>query len=59
MISGITFTCCSAYLEQMAQQTHELTKKIRKTIQMYAPLYLSNECQNDCTYCGFSLDSKI
>jgi 2-iminoacetate synthase len=22
-------------------------------------LYVSNECQNICTYCGFSLDNKI
>lgn len=49
-----------AYLEQMAQECHELTKKrFGKIIQMYAPLYLSNECQNICTYCGFSLDNKI
>ena len=49
-----------AYLEPMAQLSHELTKKrFGKTIQMYAPLYLSNECQNICTYCGFSLDNKI
>ena len=48
------------YLEQMAQISHKLTKKrFGKTIQMYAPLYLSNECQNICTYCGFSLDNKI
>ncbi|MEM0574901.1 2-iminoacetate synthase ThiH [Flavobacterium polysaccharolyticum] len=48
------------YLEQMAQISHELTKKrFGKTIQMYTPLYLSNECQNICTYCGFSLDNKI
>jgi 2-iminoacetate synthase len=48
------------YLEQMAQECHELTKKrFGKTIQMFAPLYLSNECQNICTYCGFSLDNKI
>lgn len=48
------------YLEQMAQECHTLTKKrFGKTIQMYAPLYLSNECQNICTYCGFSLDNKI
>jgi len=48
------------YLEQMAQESHQLTKKrFGKTIQMYAPLYLSNECQNICTYCGFSLDNKI
>lgn len=50
----------TVYLEQMAQQCHELTKeRFGKTIQMYAPLYLSNECQNICTYCGFSLDNKI
>lgn len=48
------------YLEQMAQLSHQLTKKrFGKTIQMYAPMYLSNECQNICTYCGFSLDNKI
>jgi 2-iminoacetate synthase len=43
----------------MAQLTHELKKTFWKTIQMYAPLYVSNECQNICTYCGFSLDNKI
>ncbi|AIG29349.1 thiamine biosynthesis protein ThiH [Flavobacterium psychrophilum] len=48
------------YLEQMAQLSSELTqKRFGKTIQMYAPLYLSNECQNICTYCGFSLNNKI
>lgn len=48
------------FLELMAQQSHQLTKKrFGKTIQMYAPMYLSNECQNICTYCGFSLDNKI
>ena len=48
------------FLEQMAQLSHSLTKKrFGKTIQMYAPLYLSNECQNICTYCGFSMDNKL
>lgn len=48
------------YLEIMAQKSHVLTKqRFGKTIQMYAPMYLSNECQNICTYCGFSLDNKI
>ncbi len=48
------------FLEEMAQASHLLTKKrFGKTIQMYAPMYLSNECQNICTYCGFSLDNKI
>ena len=48
------------YLEEMAQLSHGLTqKRFGKVIQLYIPLYLSNECQNICTYCGFSLDNKI
>ncbi len=48
------------FIEQMAQQSHQLTKKrFGNTIQMYAPLYLSNECNNICTYCGFSFDNKV
>ncbi|MFY7814277.1 MAG: 2-iminoacetate synthase ThiH [Chryseobacterium taeanense] len=47
-------------LEVMAKMAQQLTRKrFGKTIQLYAPLYLSNECQNICTYCGFSLDNAI
>ena len=48
------------FLEEMAQRSHQLTKKrFGNTIQMYLPMYLSNECQNICTYCGFSMTNKI
>ncbi len=48
------------FLEEMAALSQQLTqKRFGKTIQMYVPMYLSNECQNICTYCGFSLDNKI
>ena len=48
------------FLEQMALKSQQLTqKRFGKTIQLYAPIYLSNECQNICTYCGFSLDNKM
>ncbi|TGD79673.1 2-iminoacetate synthase ThiH [Hymenobacter wooponensis] len=48
------------YLEQMARLSQQLTRKrFGNTVQLYVPLYLSNECQNICTYCGFSLDNKI
>ena len=48
------------YLEQMAQMSSQLTKKrFGNTMQMYVPMYLSNECQNICTYCGFSMTNKI
>lgn len=48
------------FLEEMAQESKRLTKKrFGNVIQMYAPMYLSNECQNICTYCGFSMTNKI
>jgi 2-iminoacetate synthase len=48
------------YLEQMAGISQQLTlKRFGKVIQMYVPLYLSNECKNICTYCGFSFDNKV
>lgn len=50
----------SGFLEEMAQLSHRITqKRFGKTLQMYIPLYLSNECQNVCTYCGFSFENKI
>lgn len=49
-----------AYLEPMALRSKLLTKKrFGNTMQLYAPLYLSNECTNICTYCGFSMDNQI
>src|SRR5262249_20662109 len=30
-----------------------------KVIRLFAPLYLSNECINNCQYCGFSRDNPI
>ncbi|WP_346316983.1 2-iminoacetate synthase ThiH [Chitinophaga sp. YIM B06452] len=48
------------YLEQMAQLSRQLTqKRFGRTMQLYAPVYLSNECQNICTYCGFSYDNPL
>lgn len=48
------------YLGTMAEMSNKLTlERFGNTIQMYAPLYLSNECQNICTYCGFSFDNRI
>ncbi|MEE2966475.1 MAG: radical SAM protein, partial [Verrucomicrobiota bacterium] len=29
------------------------------TMRLFAPLYLSNECINNCTYCGFSRSNAI
>lgn len=48
------------YLEQMAQEAQRLTRqRFGYTVGFYAPLYLSNLCSNDCTYCGFSMSNRI
>jgi 2-iminoacetate synthase len=34
-------------------------QRFGKVIRLFAPLYLSNECINNCRYCGFSRDNPI
>ena len=50
----------SASLETMSPRSQELTRqRFGKVIRFFAPLYLSNECINNCKYCGFSRDNAI
>ncbi|TML80850.1 MAG: 2-iminoacetate synthase ThiH [Actinobacteria bacterium] len=45
----------AARLEELARAAHALTiRRFGRTVHMYAPLYLSNECLTTCTYCGFA-----
>jgi 2-iminoacetate synthase len=47
-------------LEAMAQTSRSLTlQNFGRTMRLFAPLYLSNECINNCQYCGFSRDNPI
>ncbi len=47
-------------LEVLSQSSHQLTqRRFGKVIRLFAPLYLSNECINNCQYCGFSRDNPI
>src|ERR1700731_358210 len=47
-------------LEAMAQTSRALTlHNFGRTMRLFAPLYLSNECINNCQYCGFSRDNAI
>ncbi|MBU0501797.1 MAG: 2-iminoacetate synthase ThiH [bacterium] len=42
-------------LESMAQKARALTlKHFGRTMLLYIPLYLNNECDNECVYCGFN-----
>ena len=47
-------------LEPMGRKAGVVTRRrFGKVIRLFAPLYLSNECVNNCRYCGFSRDNPI
>ncbi len=47
-------------LEPLSVRSQKLTQqRFGKTIRLFAPLYVSNECINNCAYCGFSRDNAI
>ncbi len=47
-------------LELMCRRSQALTRqRFGRVIRLFAPLYLSNECINNCSYCGFSRDNAI
>jgi len=47
-------------LEPMGRRSQALTRqRFGRVIRLFAPLYLSNECINNCKYCGFSRDNPI
>lgn len=49
-----------AEFEQLAQEARSQTLRyFGRTMRLFAPLYLSNECINNCRYCGFSRDNPI
>jgi 2-iminoacetate synthase len=44
----------------LCQRSQVLTQqRFGKVMRFFAPLYLSNECINNCRYCGFSRDNAI
>ncbi len=48
------------HLEAMAQKARRLTLQyFGRTVQLYAPLYISNFCTNQCVYCGFNQTNPI
>src|SRR6266496_4375153 len=50
----------SDLLEPLGRLSQSLTRqRFGKVIRLFAPLYLSNECVNNCKYCGFSRDNRI
>jgi len=49
-----------ARTENLARQAANLTRQFfGRAISLYSPLYLSNYCSSQCTYCGFNSHNSI
>ena len=49
-----------SYLPLMAERSQQLTRqRFGNTLHLFIPLYLSNLCANDCSYCGFSMSNRL
>lgn len=58
--AGLLTDEATEHLEEIAQAAHALTvRRFGKTIKLYAPVYISNECVNGCLYCGFRTGNEI
>lgn len=47
-------------LEELAVKANEAgLRNFGRVIQLYAPLYLGNFCENECVYCGFRRSNRL
>jgi 2-iminoacetate synthase len=59
-LAALLSPAAAPFLEEMAQLAQQLTvERFGRTMQLYAPMYLTNVCANVCTYCGFSAQNRI
>lgn len=59
-LQALLSPAAAPFLEQMAMRANRLTQqRFGKNILLYAPLYISNLCNNGCRYCGFSAANKV
>lgn len=59
-IAALLSPAADEFLEEMARLSYAITRRrFGNIIQLYAPLYISNECSNSCLYCGFNITNTI
>lgn len=59
-LAALLSPAAAPFIEELACRSHQLTvERFGRTMQLYAPLYLTNVCANVCTYCGFSAQNAI
>ncbi len=59
-VAALVSPAASGLLELMAVVAKRTTaRRFGRTIQFYAPLYVSNHCRNSCVYCGFNAGNRV
>ena len=59
-LAALLSPAAAPHLEEMAALNHRLTvERFGRTMQLFAPMYLTNVCANVCSYCGFSAQNRI
>jgi 2-iminoacetate synthase len=57
-LAALLSPAAAPHLEEMARLAQRLTRQhFGRTIGLFVPLYLSNVCRSDCTYCGYARGS--
>lgn len=59
-VAALVSPAAAGLLDEMAGLAKRITaQRFGRTIQIYAPLYLSNHCVNSCVYCGFNSGNLV
>ncbi|MEW6659593.1 MAG: 2-iminoacetate synthase ThiH [Thermodesulfobacteriota bacterium] len=57
-LAALLSPAAAARLEETARLAHRQTRRqFGRTIGLYVPIYLSNVCASDCTYCSYAFHS--
>jgi 2-iminoacetate synthase len=57
-LAALLSPAAAGRLEEMAHLAHRITRRqFGRTIGLYVPIYLSNICAADCTYCAYACHS--
>lgn len=58
--AALLSSAAEEFLEEIAEASMRETRAhFGDNISVFTPLYISNHCDNNCVYCGFSLKNKI
>lgn len=59
-LAALVSPAAEGFLEDMARLARSVTaRRFGRTVQLYAPLYISNHCTNACVYCGFNAGNRV